>query len=90
MGKRTIVRSRRAPSRTPVRWSAEREALFLETLGQTANIREASKASGLSSGSVYRKRTTSDAFRAGWAAALSEGYVRLEAELLDRALNGVS
>lgn len=89
---RAIKRStkrKRAPSRPPVRWSVEREQLFLETLGQTCNICEAVRASGLSSGSVYRRRRTSNAFCAAWVAALGEGYVRLEADLLDQALNGV-
>ncbi|QJU57533.1 hypothetical protein HL653_06780 [Sphingomonas sp. AP4-R1] len=73
----------------PVRWTARREAIFLETLSETVNVREAARVSGLSPANVYKRRAASDAFRAAWAAALREGYVRLETMLLERALNGV-
>ncbi|PZU11764.1 hypothetical protein [Sphingomonas sp.] len=72
-----------------VKWSARREAMFLEALSRTANVRAAARASGLSPANVYKKRAASDSFRAAWGAALREGYVRLETDLLDRALNGV-
>jgi hypothetical protein len=77
---------RRKPKR--VRWSAKREATFLETLAQTANVAASARAAGLSDSSVYRHRQTSDAFRAKWAVALAEGFERLETMMLDRALNG--
>jgi hypothetical protein len=79
----------RAPQRPAVPWSAEREAIFLETLGQTCSVTNAVKASGLSSAAIYRRRDASDTFRAAWVQALREAYTRLETELLSRALNGV-
>jgi hypothetical protein len=72
-----------------VRWSAKRETIFLDTLAQTAKVAAAIRASKLSESNVYRHRRRSEAFRAKWAAALAEGFERLEAMMLDRALNGV-
>jgi hypothetical protein len=78
---------RRKPKRA-VRWSARREAIFLETLAQTANVAASARAAGLSDSNVYRHRQRSDAFRAKWAVALAEGFERLETMMLDRAING--
>lgn len=78
---------RRKPKR--VAWSAKREAAFLETLAQTAKVAAGVKASGMSESSIYRRRQISEEFRARWAAALAEGFERLEAMMLDRALNGI-
>jgi hypothetical protein len=86
---------KRAPAKTarakakPVRWSARRETIFLQTLAQTAKVAAAIRASKLSESNVYRHRQRSEAFRAKWAAALAEGFERLETMMLDRALNGV-
>lgn len=87
--RRVLPTRRRAPQREAVPWSDEREAIFLETLGMTCSVRNAIQASGLSSASIYRRRAASDTFRAGWAAAVREGYVRLETEMLRRAIHGV-
>lgn len=74
--------------KTIVRWSQEREDMFLEVLAQTANVRSALRVAGFSDSNVYRKRSQSAAFRARWAAALREGFVKLETEMLRRALDG--
>ena len=89
MDKKVSGPARRAPAGPAVRWSAQREAIFLRTLAETVNVSNAVRASGLSSASVYRRRDTVDTFREAWAAALRQGYVRLETEMLGRALNGV-
>jgi hypothetical protein len=81
-----IVRKRKAKR---VRWSAKREAAFLQTLAQTAKVAAAIRVSGLSDTTVYRHRQQSEEFRARWAAALAEGFERLETMMLDRALNGI-
>jgi hypothetical protein len=78
---------KRKPKRVP--WSARRERIFLETLAQTAKVAAAVRASGLSDSNVYRHRQCDEGFRGRWAAALAEGFERLEAMMLDRALNGV-
>jgi hypothetical protein len=70
------------------RWSAAGEAAFLEALAETSNIAGAIRVAGLSESSVYRRRQSSPDFREKWEAALGEGYVRLEAMMLGRAING--
>jgi hypothetical protein len=67
---------------------AKRLALFLECLAERCNVSEALAISGLPSSSLYLKRKSCAKFRAAWDAALEQGYSRLEAELLSRALNG--
>jgi hypothetical protein len=67
---------------------AVRTRLFLDHLSERCNVAEALAVSGLASSSLYLKRKTCAKFRAEWDAALEQGYSRLEAELLDRALNG--
>jgi hypothetical protein len=75
--------------RTPQqRWNDRRTALFFDHLALTCNVNESLRRSGLSSSNMYRRRSESADFRAAWDAALEEGYSRLEAELLNRALNG--
>ncbi|UAK23999.1 hypothetical protein [Sphingomonas nostoxanthinifaciens] len=79
----------RARKAKPVRWSAKRETIFLETLAETSNVAASARVSGLSESNIYRKRRKDEDFRARWAAALREGVARLETMLLGRALNGV-
>lgn len=77
------------PPQTPYqRWNDKRTALFLNHLAVTCNVTEALSVSGMSSSSLYRRRRECPAFRAAWDEALDEGYCRLEAELLNRAING--
>jgi hypothetical protein len=66
----------------------KRLKLFLEHLAERCNVSEALAVSGLASSSLYQKRRTCAKFRAAWDAALEQGYSKLEAELLNRALNG--
>ena len=73
MDKKDPGRVRRAPAEPVVRWSEQREAIFLRTLAETVNVRNAVRASGPSSASVYRRRDTVDTFRAACAAALRQG-----------------
>ena len=75
--------------RKQVRWSARREEIFLAALGETGNVAGAARASELSVSNVYRRRRQHEEFRTRWAAALREGYAKLEAMLLDRAINGI-
>lgn len=69
-------------------WSKAKASEFLSVLGETLNVSEAVRRSGLSSVAVYRRRKTDAAFRAGWLDAVSEAYRRLELVLLERAFNG--
>jgi len=70
------------------RWTLDRQAEFLGHLTMTCNVRASARAVGMSEQGVHRLRMRSPEFRAAWAAALEEGYVRLELMLLERALNG--
>lgn len=73
------------------RWSRAIEDAFLENLAQSANVTASAKTAGLANTAlVYRQRQRSEAFRARWAAALAEGYARLEAEMLAEALRPAS
>jgi hypothetical protein len=66
----------------------KRVRMFLDHLAERCNVSEALAVSGLPSSSLYHKRRTCAKFRAAWDAALEQGYSRLEAELLSRALDG--
>ena len=70
------------------RWTKRRMAMFLEYLAEYCNVCAALRHSGMASSSLYRKRRESAEFRRAWDDALEQGYARLEAELLSRALNG--
>jgi hypothetical protein len=69
-------------------WTAERRDIFIATLAATCNVAASARAAGMPAESVYRVRMRDAGFRARWAAALREGYARLELMLLDRAMNG--
>lgn len=79
----------RISGRGAERWTAEKQRLFLAELADTANVSASARAAGMPEASVYRLRRRSAEFRAAWAAALCEGYEKLELMLLDRAINGV-
>ena len=69
-------------------WSKAKARKFLDVLGETCNVSEACRQSGVPMTVVYRRRKMDAAFRADWAQRLAMGYQRLEAVLLDRAFNG--
>src|SRR5690349_21047618 len=69
-------------------WRKAKQRDFLSLLGETCNVREACRRSGVTMSVAYRKRKTDAAFRAGWFEALTVAYQRLELVLLDRAFNG--
>lgn len=60
---------------------------FLAHLAQTANVSASAKAAKVTTRPVYDLRKKSPDFCAKWLAALSEGYARLEANLLSEALS---
>ena len=61
---------------------------FFLTLTETCNVVRSAKAAGFSACWAYRRRKFDAAFRNGWAAAVREGYARLELILLERAIKG--
>jgi hypothetical protein len=69
-------------------WSKEKAAKFLKVLGETCNVSEACRRSGVPMTVAYRRRKMDAQFRAEWAEMIAIGYQRLEGVLLDRAFNG--
>jgi len=55
---------------------------FLELLAETSNIRLSASRANVPLSTVYSKRASDTAFAAKWEAALYEGYVNLEMEVL--------
>ncbi|MFM9852685.1 MAG: hypothetical protein ACKVOJ_07780 [Sphingomonadaceae bacterium] len=70
-------------------WTRERQAIFLDTLAATSNVKASATAAGLPEASAYRLRRESAAFRASWEAALCEGYAKLELMMLERAMKAL-
>jgi hypothetical protein len=73
-----------------LRMSAKERSLFLDHLAETANVSAAARKAGVSTSCVYRERRRYPAFQADWHKALTEGYVRLETNLLSEALVAAS
>jgi hypothetical protein len=69
----------------PDRWSADREALFLAALAEGANVRRAARAARISTTALYLRRQREPAFAAAWEAAVREGYLDVEALLIENA-----
>src|SRR4051812_37650734 len=72
----------------PRDWTAAKARAFLTVLGETCNVSEACRSSGVPVSVAYRRRKSDAAFRAGWREAVAAAYQRLELVLLDRAFNG--
>ena len=79
------LKLRRASSQTI---TAEQIETFFETLADTCNVVRSAKAAGFSSNWAYRRRRVDAVFRNGWAAAIREGFSKLELMLLERAMKG--
>lgn len=71
-------------------WNKARRAHFLRVLGTTCNVRAAAASVGLAFSGAYALRLRDPAFAASWAAALADGYDRLEEALLAAAIAGLS
>jgi hypothetical protein len=65
-------------------------APFLAALRTTGVVAKAARAAKVSYSTPYALREKDGDFRAAWDDALEESYDTLEAELLDRAVNGVA
>lgn len=62
---------------------------FLERLATTCNVSVAARSAGVAVSSCYRLRARDAPFATAWDAALAVGYDRLEAALLEYALEKV-
>ena len=60
---------------------------FLDHLAMTANVAASSRKAGVTSQTAYAYRRRHPEFAALWQAALSEGFGKLEQDLLAEALN---
>jgi hypothetical protein len=79
------LKQRRASSQTI---TPEQIETFFVAIADTCNVVRSAKAAGFSANWAYRKRKFDAAFRNGWAAAVREGYAKLELVLLERAMKG--
>lgn len=72
-------------------WTAQRQALFLETLAHSGLVSEACREAGMSMTSAYafRRRGEGAAFALGWKAAMLLARERLDDMLFEAALTGV-
>ena len=61
---------------------------FLEYLAESSNVTRSATQANLSTGSVYQKRRQDPAFARKWLAALYEGYLHLEMEVVRRLREG--
>lgn len=67
------------------RWTDEAEALFLDHLAASCNVRLSAEAAGFSKEALYRRRRVDPDFAQAWQTALEQGYVRLEMLLVEGA-----
>ena len=79
-----------AAQRQSLRLNASKRSVFFAHLSETANVTASARAAGISSSAVYAERRRSGQFRDAWSEALSEGYAKLEADLLAEALQPAS
>ena len=71
-------------------WTKARRAAFLKALAETCNVKLSTERAGMGHTSVYAVRHRDPAFARLWDEALAIGYDRLEAMLLQRALEAVN
>lgn len=86
----TLVAAARPQLKKPAKrdWSKAKAASFLGVLGETCNVSEACRQSGVPMTVAYRRRKMDAKFRAEWLSTLAAAYSRLELVLLERAFNG--
>ena len=71
-------------------FDARARKLFLEHLALTSNVAASARKAGVVSSRVYVLKRKNPDFARDWQVALSEGFARLEAELLAEALRTIS
>lgn len=68
-------------------WTPRVERRFLAALSATCNVKAACAEVGLAHSSAYAHRKRWLAFAGAWDAAICEGYMRIEAALIERGCN---
>lgn len=61
---------------------------FLDHLAESSNVSESARQAGINSSRAYKVRRAEPEFARAWLAALWEGYVHLEMEVLRRLREG--
>ncbi len=61
---------------------------FLGFLAESSNVKRSAERAGLKPGTVYQRRRQDSAFSRRWLAALYEGYLHLELEVVRRLREG--
>ncbi|MFM7350439.1 MAG: hypothetical protein ACKO01_13305 [Erythrobacter sp.] len=74
-----------APVRAP---SPQWRKLFLEKLASTSSVAAAARAARVSQARAYRTRRAEPDFAQAWRAAIAEGYLNLELEVIRRLREG--
>jgi len=62
--------------------------LFLDHLAETSNVTASAEKAGISVSRAYKVRREEEAFAQQWLAALAEGYLHLELEVVRRLREG--
>lgn len=70
-------------------WTKAKERRFLQALGESCNVKLASKRAKVSPSTVYVRRAKDARFRDAWDQAVAIGYAQLELMMLERALHGI-
>lgn len=83
-GATKVIRTRQGK-----RWNNRDEAIFLEELAASCNVRGAAAKVGFSTTAVYNRRLKNPGFAAEWHEAVQQGYARLEAMLLEEATDSL-
>lgn len=71
-------------------WTKERRQIFLDTLAATCNVTESCRAAGMALRAVYPLKRRDAAFAAAWDKAISEGFDRLRAQMLENCGAGLT
>lgn len=66
----------------------EERGLFLDFLAESSNVSESARRAGINPSRAYKIRREEPAFARQWLAALWEGYMHLEMEVLRRLREG--
>ena len=61
---------------------------FMEHLAATSNVSRSAELSGITPARAYKRRRADPDFARQWAAALAEGYLHLEMEVIRRLRDG--
>jgi len=73
-------------NRAKLRWSKEREEIFLDELRQSGNVSAATSKASLTRSLVYKRRKANASFRKNWEEAMDVALDYLEAFLWDKAM----